>query len=254
MICAYQESRYLDACIRSLLSQTVKSRIILATSTPNEFIRRISDKYGLQVFENHGESGIAGDWNFALSCADTDLITLAHQDDVYEPCYTERMLECVNKKKDLILFSSAYSELRGEKKVFSNRLLRIKKLLILPIRAFPNRIGARRLSLAFGNAICCPSVTYVKEIIAKHPFQQGLKASLDWQQWERLSRFKGSFAYCGEALMSHRIHEESETSRVISRYSRTEEDFTMFRKFWPEKIAHLLAKMYSASEKSNNVR
>ena len=253
VICAYQESQYLDACIQSLLSQTVKSHIILATSTPNEFIRRISGVYGLKMFENHGESGIAGDWNFALSCAETELVTLAHQDDFYEPLYTERMLECINKSKNPILFSSAYSEMRNGKKVFRNRLLNVKKLLIIPIRILPGSIGARRLSLAFGNAICCPSVTYKKEIIMKYPFQQGLRASLDWQQWERLSRLKGSFVYCGEALMSHRIHEGSETSRVISQFSRTEEDYTMFRMFWPERIARLLAKIYAISEKSNSV-
>ena len=254
MICAYQESQYLDACIQSLLAQTVKSHIILATSTPNELIRKESEKFGLRVFVNEGEHGIAGDWNYALSCAETELITLAHQDDLYEPQYTKRMLECMNKRKDPILFSSAYSELRGDRKVFRNRLLNIKKLLILPIRIFPNSMSARRLSLAFGNAICCPSVTYVRGIIMKHPFQKGLKASLDWQQWEILSRETGSFVYCGEALMSHRIHEDSETSRVINQYSRTEEDYAMFRKFWPGTIAHLLTKMYSSSEKSNRIQ
>ena len=34
VICAYGESPYLEACIRSLLSQTEKSRILCATSTP----------------------------------------------------------------------------------------------------------------------------------------------------------------------------------------------------------------------------
>ena len=34
-VCAYGESPYLEECVRSLLDQNVKSRILIATSTPN---------------------------------------------------------------------------------------------------------------------------------------------------------------------------------------------------------------------------
>ena len=45
VICAYGESPYLEACIRSLLSQTEKSRILCATSTPGPWLRRLLDRY-----------------------------------------------------------------------------------------------------------------------------------------------------------------------------------------------------------------
>ena len=35
VVCAYGESPYLEKCIDSLEKQTVKSRILIATSTPN---------------------------------------------------------------------------------------------------------------------------------------------------------------------------------------------------------------------------
>ena len=254
VICAYQESQYLEECIQSLLSQTVKSTVILATSTPSDFIFNLCDMYSIPVFINKGEKGIAGDWNFALSCADTELITIAHQDDIYEQSYTEEMLKCMNRVKYPVLFSSDYSELRNGGKVRNNRLLQIKKVMRFPMWLLPGSIAARRLMLSFGDPICCPSVTYVRSMINRHPFCSGLLASLDWQQWEALSKEKGSFAYCNSPLMAHRIHEESETSRVISKYSRTEEDFAMYRKFWPEPVARLLAKLYSASEKSNTIK
>lgn len=38
VICAYKESQYLEECIRSLRRQTVKSNIIMVTSTPNSYI------------------------------------------------------------------------------------------------------------------------------------------------------------------------------------------------------------------------
>ena len=88
-ICAYKESGYLEECVKSLLEQTVPSRIIIATSTPNAHIECIAEKYGLPLYINDGTKGIGGDWNFAYSKCDTPLITIAHQDDIYEPEYTE---------------------------------------------------------------------------------------------------------------------------------------------------------------------
>ena len=53
--------------------------------------------------------------------------------------------------------------------------------------------------------------------------------------------------------MYHRIHEESETSIILGDHARNEEDFQMFCKFWPIPIARVLAKLYSSSEKSNEL-
>ena len=81
-ICAYKESPYLEECITSLMEQTVKSEIFIATSTPNKYIDDIAAKYNLKVYVNDGESGITQDWNFAYSKVQTDYVTIAHQDDV----------------------------------------------------------------------------------------------------------------------------------------------------------------------------
>lgn len=253
VICAYKESKYLGECIDSLMRQTVKTNIIMATSTPNEHIQHYADMYSLKLFINRGESGIAGDWNFALSCADTALVTIAHQDDIYEPKYAETMLKCMNRAKAPVLFSSNYGEIRNGEKVFSNKLLNIKKILLVPMRLFPDSIKARRLSLAFGDSISCPTVTYVKDIITIYPFEQGLRAALDWQQWEKLSKLRGTFASSVKPLMCHRIHEESETSKIIGENSRGDENYKIFLKFWPAPIAKMLNRFYSDSEKSNKV-
>ena len=49
VVCAYQESPYLEACICSLKKQTVSSRILIATSTPNKHIEKLAEKYGLEL-------------------------------------------------------------------------------------------------------------------------------------------------------------------------------------------------------------
>ena len=83
VVCAYGESPYLEKCIDSLENQTVKSRILIATSTPGPYIEKIAAAHHLEIRVNTGEKGIAGDWNFAYSCANTSYVTLAHQDDIY---------------------------------------------------------------------------------------------------------------------------------------------------------------------------
>ncbi len=64
-ICAYKASPYLEACIRSLLAQTVPSDIILCTSTPNDYIYQVADKYQIDVYVNEAGGNISADWNFA---------------------------------------------------------------------------------------------------------------------------------------------------------------------------------------------
>ena len=53
--------------------------------------------------------------------------------------------------------------------------------------------------------------------------------------------------------MCHRIHEESETSNLIQNNVRLEEDFEMFKKFWPTPIARILMKFYKSAVKTNAV-
>lgn len=255
-VCAYKESPYLEKCIGSLLKQRVKSNIIMTTSTPSEYLERIAKKYDLQLYVNEEKPDIARDWNFGIGKVNTPLVTIAHQDDIYDKDYLEQILKAINKAKDPILAHSAYYEIREGKKVYSNKLLRIKKLMLLPlITTFTwNSIFLRRRSLSLGCAICCPSVTYVKDRLPEEPFQVGCKADLDWQAWEKYSKLKGAFCYVKNPIMGHRVHEGSETSNVIGEgQGRTGEDYEMYRKFWPKWIADILIKFYAKGQDSNTL-
>lgn len=254
-LCAYKESEFLEDCVMSLLSQTVKSKIIIATSTPNDHINAVAKKYDIPVYVNDGIKGIGGDWNFAYGKAETPLITIAHQDDIYEPAYTEEMLKFVNRAKNPIIYFCGYGELRNDKKIYDNTNLKIKKLLLSPLKApfFWKSKFIRRRALSLGNCICCPAVTYVSGAVGQNPFTNDFLSNIDWQQWELLSRKKGSFVYNKHPLMCHRIHEESTTSEIIGDSKRTVEDFEMFCKFWPKWMAKIISRVYSSSEKSNNV-
>ena len=46
VICAYKENSHLEMTIQSLLNQTIKSKVFISTSTPNDHIKGLCEKYG----------------------------------------------------------------------------------------------------------------------------------------------------------------------------------------------------------------
>ena len=279
VLCAYGESPYLEECIRSLINQTVGSKILIATSTPNDEINRLAGKYDLPVFVNTGASGITRDWNFALSCATTRYVTIAHQDDVYESIYLERALRGLSGARHPLIFFSDYYEIRDGRKVVSNRNLRIKRMMLLPLRSrlLQNSVFVRRRILSLGSPIDCPSVTYVMpnlQSIQNHQgnlnkqnqegqqnksegegllFDPAYRVAQDWEAWERISRMEGTFVFDPYLLMGHRIHEASTTTELIADQTRTKEEMSIFRRFWPAWMAKRIERWYRKGQDSNRI-
>lgn len=256
VVCAYKESPYLENCIQSLLAQTVKSEIIIATSTPNKLIESLAEKYQLKLCINYGEKGLAGDWNFALSQCQSELMTIAHQDDEYLSDYTEQIVKAYRCSKEPIILFTDYAELRDEETIQSNLLLNVKRIMLFPLRC--RRLWGcrwvRRRILSLGSAICCPSVTMVRNRMDLPLFKNNMKSNIDWQAWEELSRKEGSFVYISKILMKHRIHEDSTTSELLAKSARRQEDLFMYEKFWPKPVAAFIEFFYSINERSNKLK
>ena len=255
VICAYKENKNLEKAVKSLMAQTVKSNIIISTSTPNMYIFSVATKYDIQVFIRNEESAIAKDWNFGYMQAETALITIVHQDDIYEPDYLENVLRAVNKNPDMLICFTDYYEIRNGKKVMNNKLLIIKRIMLLPmlLKCARRSKFIRRRILSFGNPICCPSVTFNRVNAGDNIFDENYKNSCDYKTWVVMSKMDGSFIYIPDALMGHRIYEGSETTKNIKENIRTKEDLEIFRSFWPDKIADFICRFYSESEKSNQL-
>lgn len=251
VICAYKESPFLEECIRSLKNQTVPSQIILYTSTPNESIAEICEKYNIPFF--NGEGGTIGkDWNNALSFVNTKYATIAHQDDVYRPDYLELIMDSLEKYPDTLIAFSDYREWKNGRVININTNLKIKKMMLHALDLFPKSIFWRRRILALGNPICCPAVTYNLSKLGKISFHQNMKVSLDWKAWSDISKLKGRFSYVKRDLMWHRIHEDSETTNTIENHSRSIEDQAMFEEFWPKFFARFIMKFYIKSQNTNS--
>ena len=253
VICAYKKSLFLEECIISLLSQSLKSNIIMVTSTPNDYIENLSRKYKLPLFINTKKSGIGEDWNFGVSMATTDYVTIAHQDDIYNKDYLENIVHALNKKKNFVIAFTKYNEIKKGSIIPLTKNLKIKELLLFPLKFFKKSKFIKKLTLSFGNAICCPSVTLNKKIVGDKPFLTNLKCNLDWETWLYFTNYKGKFIYIPKYLMCHRIHENSETSNLIENNVRLEEDLYMLKKLWPEFIAKLICFKYKKAINTNKM-
>lgn len=253
-ILAYKESEFLEECIKSTLNQTKKTNVIIATTTDNNHIRNLANKYDLEVVVGE-HTNIGGDFDFAKNAAKTKLVTIAHQDDVYEPEYAENIINHYHKHKNSTIIFSDYYEIRGNQKIENNLNLKLKKFLISPlkIKSLSDKKFVKRLVISFGNSICCPAVTFVNNNCPKEIFNSDFKSNVDWYAWEKLSKIDGKFIYVSKKLMGHRIDDTTTTSDIIKQGIRTKEDLVMFEKFWPKKIAKLINNFYSKSEKSNKM-
>lgn len=255
VICAYQVSPYLEECIESLLAQTVSSKIMMITSTPNRYLEQIAEQYQIPYYINNNQKGIANDWNYAYRIADTSYVTLVHQDDIYAKDYLKEILRGIQHAQHPLIAFTDYYEIRNKTLQRNNTMLNIKRMMLLPLTCskLHSSIFIRRRILSFGCPICCPSVTFHKKNLPEQIFKEGFRSDVDWQAWENLSRLKGEFIYIHKPLTYHRIHEDSATTAIIGDCVRSKEDYEMFRRFWPTCMAKSLVWIYSRSEHSNKL-
>lgn len=251
---AYGESPHLQACLQSLDRQTTKTRVVVATSTPNHHIRELAQRYRVPVHVNPQSGGIGSDWNFAMQVADAPWVTLAHQDDTYLPEFAGRTLEALSRRPDAVLAFSGYGEIENERLRPTSTLLRIKQAL-LELGFLGTSHASSRFSktnaLRFGCAIPCPSVTL--NTTSGLRFCTDLKVDLDWAAWLDLARKPGTFVYLRECLMLHRVHADSETSAAIDAGDRLAEDETLLKTLWPDVIARAIVASYRFAYQSNRV-
>ena len=98
VICAYQENPYLENCILSIFNQNLLGKVLISTSTPNQYILGLAQKYNIPIVINSDNASSTNNFNFAYTQVDTELVTICHQDDYYESNYLESILQVINNR------------------------------------------------------------------------------------------------------------------------------------------------------------
>ena len=252
-ICAYKESPYLKECIESLISQSVASEIIICTSTPCDYISDLARSYGICLYVRQGRSGLREDWNFAVETAvkekGAELVTVAHQDDVYDKNYAKALLNAYSFFPDMSVFCTACNNIDSEGKPIPETAERIKRILRLPLRLrrLSDRRFIKRLVISFGNSIVCPSCSYNIPVTGKPIFRNDYSFVTDWDALIRLSDAPGRFVCIEKPLISYRIHQGAATKVNILNHNREKEEEEMYRKLWPGFVSEFLMRFYKLS-------
>lgn len=254
-VCAYQDSPYLEACIRSLKRQTVPSKIILCTSTPSPFLEHMAERYGLPYYVREGKSDIQTDWNFAAAQADTRLVTIAHQDDCYHRDYGKQVQACWERYPDTTVFMTDCAIIKNGRLQPPGLVQVVKKLLRLPLclRPLADRPWVKQAALRLGNPVICPSCTYDKDALGTPLFVSGFRFALDWDTMWRLAAQPGRFICEERPLMGYRIHEEATTKKCMDSSLRSQEEAAMYEKIWGQGwlvrvLMHFYRKAYGQYE------
>lgn len=254
VIPAYKESPYLELCIQNLLKQSVKSQITITTSTPSKYSEQLAKKYQLNyIINTKTTTSIANDWNFAIAQANTQYVTIAHQDDIYEEKFTEEVMNNLAKNPNTIIAFTNYSDIINGEVVNKSLNKFIKHLLLLPFKfktAYKSKF-VKKIALCFGSSICCPTVTYNKEVLKDFKFSNEYVVALDWFAWLEIAKRNGKFLYVNNDLVKHRIHNESETTLQLNNGKRSEEELIILRQIWGNFFGTFIAKIYSLGHKGN---
>ena len=210
VILAYNISDDLEECIKSVINQSVKSNIVIATSTPNDYIIELASEYSLGVMINKAKSNKGRDYNFAINSFDTELVTIAHQDDLYDRNYTKEILNCYKRNKDAtIIFTDNY-EIHNDEKIKKSKKLFWIRYHLFPLRfsIFQNKKFIKLRSLKPDKFICTSSITFVKKNVGENIFPTNLKFDNDWQGLIDLAKKDTKFVYLNKKLVGYRIEEK----------------------------------------------
>ena len=244
---AYRRSPFLEDCLASLRAQTVGSRVVLSTSTPFDGIDALAARHGAELFIHGPNRGIGNDWNAALAQSRTEWTTIAHQDDIYHPAYTDALVRAGKAAANALIVFCDYAERWDDGTRANVALVRMKRALLefgFLGRSRIDRIGAKRRALWFGNSISCPTVTYHRRALRGFRFREDMKICLDWAAWLDLAARPGAFVRVRRVLMEHRIHEGSETTAGFGSGVRGREDLEMLSAMWSRPVARLIATSY----------
>ena len=249
VVTAYGESPFLEDCLHSVSRQTLQPPLHITTSTPSPFLDELAQRFSARLHVNPNyKAGIAADWNFGLRASGARFVTLAHQDDTYEPRFCEATMAAFAATPEASLCFTRYQEIDDDGAPKSSKISLVKGLIdTLTLGKAPAVRGRQlRRYLSFGNPLPCSSVTFDLQKLGDFAFGDEMQSNLDWQTWLDFCDAGVVFARAPERLVGRRHNALTETARLIKSGARKAEDLAMFKRLWPAPIAEAIAWAYRA--------
>ncbi|MBW3565827.1 MAG: glycosyltransferase [Acidobacteria bacterium] len=226
----YNGERFLDRTLRSLLEQSVPPDEIIClddgSTDRSTSIVTLLDDPSIRLIRNPRRLGLAGNWNRALELAeDFDFLTIAHQDDIYERDYLEKVTGALSTHPSAFIAHTKATVIDEADRVVTLSATRYKDKF-WPHEPLVERGVDEELRLLIrGDYIFCPSVTFrTSALTTIGTFDERFEFVPDWDFWLR-GLFEG-FTIVGvnERLIRYRSHPQSATKLAEKTLRRYQEE------------------------------
>ncbi|MEW4567162.1 glycosyltransferase family A protein [Tautonia sp. JC769] len=170
--------------------------------------RELGDR--ARILVNPERLGLAGNWNRCVALAETDLVTIIHQDDLILPGHFSAHLAAFDRSPNLAMTCGAIQVIDSAGLPIPPSVIERPDLGPTD-RLFPP--GTFVAELAARNPVRCSSVMLRAEALNEvGGFDPAYRYAVDWDCWLRIAR-RRPVAWVATPTVAVRWHPESETHR-----------------------------------------
>ena len=221
----YNYGRFIRDAIQSVLDQTYKDFELIivdncSTDNSEEVIKSFSDPR-IRFYKNEKNIGFVKNLNKCLSLASGEYISILHSDDMYLPNMLEKEAKILDSNPNVGFVYSSVKIINKDGIVTEDYRPFDKHYIINGEEEFKR--------LVLGNYIRTPTVmvrqkcyTVLGGYNEENPFPS------DWEMWLRIA-LNYDVAFISEPLAYYRIHDESNTNRVIQMNLVGMEEYKMLK-------------------------
>jgi glycosyltransferase involved in cell wall biosynthesis len=229
----YSGIDYLARAVKSVLAQEDdRWHCIVIDDSSEDGVEDVVRSVGegrVRYIKNPSNIGMAKNFNRGIDLAETDLVTLLHNDDELMPNYTAVMREAAERyPKAAALFCRA--EIIGPNSEAWFSLADLVKGFIASSRkhevVLEGEPGVRALLRA--NFIMAPTLCFRKSVLGERRFPEGYKFVLDWELTTSLLLAGESLVGIPTRAYRYRRHLENATEKLTKSQLRFREESAFY--------------------------
>jgi glycosyltransferase involved in cell wall biosynthesis len=226
----YSGVTYLARALRSILSQDDQHWLAYVCDDGAELgIEEIVKRFGdgrIRYSRNPSNLGMGRNFNRCIDLAETDLVTILHNDDELKPCYGAKILDAAKRYPSAVaLFCRTDVIDENSDPRFSIPDI-VKDVLISPSRSgdviVAGEPGIR--ALLHGNFINAPTLCFRKSVLGPRRFAPAYKFVLDCELTSQLVFDGDTIVGIPDRCYRYRRHEEAATSKYTKTQLRFREE------------------------------
>ncbi len=235
----YSGIHYLPRAIESVLAQSDSSwRALVCDDGSVEGTEELVRSYGdsrIAYFKNPRNLGMAGNWNRCLELAESDLITLLHEDDELEPSYCATLRSAAARHPNAVAFYCGAHVIGDDGRPTFSFPDFIKYNFINPSPSkeivLDGEEGVR--ALLKGDFIMAPTLCFRRSRLGGERFHEALKFVLDIQLTTDLL-FRGEqIVGLPDMCYRYRRHDNNATSQYTQTLLRFHEESDFYDRILP---------------------